>query len=284
MFPLDVLCVMRAWTMDLRVEMPGVRTPMIRLQARETKGLPQRFQLQKDRILPTPEAIGPDRTRGVIHRMPQPPLVFLLANNTPHFIHRGFTSSLQVHAHLGGIQGAEQCRVDRLQRRFVLPERTEHRVGPDPEPPRRIAKPTGVEAQSNDLLLDLGQTPTVARVEQKTPLSTRDILAQVALWPAACFATVDDLLAEAGGTWARDERHGPLLAVRRCQDEVQCDIKLSSSPLLAHYPGRLWIWQYVFPSDRLSEDPRTGIMRRHHANESGLQKAVSQAVRSVRLN
>jgi integron integrase len=52
------------------------------------------------------------------------------------------------------------------------------------------------------------------------------------------------------------------------------------------YPhaGRLWIWQYVFPSDRLSEDPRTGIMRRHHANESGLQKAVSQAGRSVRLN
>jgi integron integrase len=52
------------------------------------------------------------------------------------------------------------------------------------------------------------------------------------------------------------------------------------------YPraGRLWIWQYVFPSDRLSKDPRTGITRRHHASESGLQKAVSQAGRSVGLN
>jgi integron integrase len=52
------------------------------------------------------------------------------------------------------------------------------------------------------------------------------------------------------------------------------------------YPhaGRLWIWQYVFPSDRLSKDPRTGIIRRHHASESGLQKAVSQAGRSVGLN
>jgi integron integrase len=52
------------------------------------------------------------------------------------------------------------------------------------------------------------------------------------------------------------------------------------------YPhaGRLWIWQYVFPSDRVSKDPRTGITRRHHASESTLQKAVNQAGRSVGLN
>jgi integron integrase len=52
------------------------------------------------------------------------------------------------------------------------------------------------------------------------------------------------------------------------------------------YPraGRLWIWQCVFPSDRLSKDPRTGIIRRHHASESGLQRAVSQAGRAVGLN
>jgi integron integrase len=52
------------------------------------------------------------------------------------------------------------------------------------------------------------------------------------------------------------------------------------------YPraGRLWIWQYVFPSDRLSKDPRTGIIRRHHRRESGLPRAVSQAGRAVGLN
>jgi integron integrase len=38
-----------------------------------------------------------------------------------------------------------------------------------------------------------------------------------------------------------------------------------------------WIWQYVFPSDRLSKDPRTSTTRRHHVNESGLQKAVKEA-------
>jgi integron integrase len=51
------------------------------------------------------------------------------------------------------------------------------------------------------------------------------------------------------------------------------------------YPraGRLWIWQYVFPSNRLSRDPRTATVRRHHASESGLQRAVSQAGRSAEL-
>jgi len=51
------------------------------------------------------------------------------------------------------------------------------------------------------------------------------------------------------------------------------------------YPhaGRLWIWQYVFPSDRLSKDPRTEIIRRHHTSESGLQKAVPHAARLVGL-
>jgi len=45
------------------------------------------------------------------------------------------------------------------------------------------------------------------------------------------------------------------------------------------YPNahREWGWQYLFPSDRLSVDPRTGAVRRHHLDESGLQKAIRQA-------
>jgi integron integrase len=37
-------------------------------------------------------------------------------------------------------------------------------------------------------------------------------------------------------------------------------------------------WQYVFPAKKRSRDPRTGIVRRHHILESGLQKAVKKAV------
>ncbi len=52
------------------------------------------------------------------------------------------------------------------------------------------------------------------------------------------------------------------------------------------YPNanREWMWQYVFPSHRLSQDPRTGLTRRHHISGRGLQKAVKNAVRAVRIN
>jgi integron integrase len=52
------------------------------------------------------------------------------------------------------------------------------------------------------------------------------------------------------------------------------------------YPNasREWIWQYVFPSDRLSTDPRSGVTRRHHLDESGLQKAVRTAARAAGIN
>jgi integrase len=39
----------------------------------------------------------------------------------------------------------------------------------------------------------------------------------------------------------------------------------------------------VFPSDRLSTDPRSGLKRRHHVDESNLQRAVKDAVRLARL-
>ena len=37
-------------------------------------------------------------------------------------------------------------------------------------------------------------------------------------------------------------------------------------------------WQYVFPAKNRCVDPRSGITRRHHVLESGLQKAVKAAV------
>ncbi|HFQ91104.1 MAG TPA: integron integrase [Desulfobulbus sp.] len=36
-------------------------------------------------------------------------------------------------------------------------------------------------------------------------------------------------------------------------------------------------WQYVFPAKKRSVDPRSGVERRHHVLESGLQKAVKRA-------
>ncbi|MEX1033843.1 MAG: integron integrase [Cellvibrionaceae bacterium] len=40
-------------------------------------------------------------------------------------------------------------------------------------------------------------------------------------------------------------------------------------------------WHYLFPSDRLSVDPESGFWRRHHIDESGLQKAIKSAARKA---
>lgn len=45
--------------------------------------------------------------------------------------------------------------------------------------------------------------------------------------------------------------------------------------------GREWAWQYVFPSRGLSKDPRSGAIRRHHADEEALQRAMKKAVKDV---
>jgi integron integrase len=44
-----------------------------------------------------------------------------------------------------------------------------------------------------------------------------------------------------------------------------------------------WGWQWVFPSARLSADPRSGIVRRHHLSESPVQRAMRAAIRSARI-
>lgn len=44
-----------------------------------------------------------------------------------------------------------------------------------------------------------------------------------------------------------------------------------------------WGWQWVFPANKLSVDPRSGVTRRHHVDESGLQKAVRQAAKQAKI-
>jgi integron integrase len=48
--------------------------------------------------------------------------------------------------------------------------------------------------------------------------------------------------------------------------------------------AREFWWQYVFPSSKLSRDPRSGDVRRHHAHEGSLGRAVSDAVRAAGLS
>lgn len=82
------------------------------------------------------------------------------------------------------------------------------------------------------------------------------------------------------------------------QDRIRQTVRIHQRDLANGY-GRVWLpealhvkyphadretgWQYVFPSKRLSRDPRSGdrMLRRHHVHESRLQQVVRQAVREA---
>jgi integron integrase len=73
-----------------------------------------------------------------------------------------------------------------------------------------------------------------------------------------------------------------LVGVRKLHD---ADRKAGVGPaylpdaLARKYPkgGLEWRWQYVFPSFKLSIDPRGGAERRHHIHESALQRSIKKA-------
>ena len=55
--------------------------------------------------------------------------------------------------------------------------------------------------------------------------------------------------------------------------------------LARKYPTapREWAWQYVFPAGKISTDPRSGEVRRHHVQDQAVQRAIKQAVRDAGL-
>jgi integron integrase len=57
------------------------------------------------------------------------------------------------------------------------------------------------------------------------------------------------------------------------------------SALEKKYPNaaKEWAWQYVFPANELSVDPRSGLKRRHHQGEWILQKCIKEVRMKVGL-
>lgn len=70
------------------------------------------------------------------------------------------------------------------------------------------------------------------------------------------------------------------------QNQALCGIVFLPYALARKYPNKnkAFHWQYVFPSPRLSIDPRSGRKQRHHVYESVLQRAISNAVRRAGVN
>jgi site-specific recombinase XerD len=45
-----------------------------------------------------------------------------------------------------------------------------------------------------------------------------------------------------------------------------------------------WSWQYVFPANRLSIDPRTAVIRRHHQEGKSIQRVMKKTCKISGIN
>ena len=96
---------------------------------------------------------------------------------------------------------------------------------------------------------------------------------RVTMLPNLCQAALETQIAEVRRLHAAD--------LERDYGEVWLPAALSKK-----YPGasRDWRWQYVFPATRISIDPDGGKIRRHHFDESTVQRAVRTAARGCGLS
>jgi integron integrase len=62
------------------------------------------------------------------------------------------------------------------------------------------------------------------------------------------------------------------------------DVELPDA-LSRKYPGAPyeWGWKFVFPSHKVSTDPGTGVLRRHHVYENYVIRGVKEAARAARI-
>lgn len=60
-------------------------------------------------------------------------------------------------------------------------------------------------------------------------------------------------------------------------------VVMPTAGLERKYPnaGKELAWQWLFPSLKLSTDPATGLIRRHHIHESGIQRAIKPAAQKA---
>lgn len=48
--------------------------------------------------------------------------------------------------------------------------------------------------------------------------------------------------------------------------------------------GKSSSWQYLFPAQKVSQDPRSGVIRRHHIGEQSVQRAVKRAIKELGIH
>jgi integron integrase len=93
---------------------------------------------------------------------------------------------------------------------------------------------------------------------------------RVVMLPASLVSALRSQLAHARTLWADDEAQG--------RGGVELPHALDRKYPRAHLS---WAWFWVFPQDRHSTDPRTGVIRRHHLFDQTFQRAFKRAVQAA---
>jgi integron integrase len=93
---------------------------------------------------------------------------------------------------------------------------------------------------------------------------------RVTMLPASVIEPLKTHLARAKALYQRDLASG--------HGDVELPDALARKYPKAPYE---WAWKFVFPSHKLSTDPRTGVIRRHHVYENYLVRGVKDAVRAA---
>lgn len=85
--------------------------------------------------------------------------------------------------------------------------------------------------------------------------------------PSSLVADLEGQIAVARQQWRRDREAG--LPGVQLPDALE-----RKKP----QEGQTFAWTWLFPAREVSVDPRSGIRRRHHAHEQGIQRAIKRAV------
>jgi integron integrase len=91
---------------------------------------------------------------------------------------------------------------------------------------------------------------------------------RVTMLPGAVIEQLKAHLVHVKALHVRDVAHG--------YGDVELPDALARKYPRAQYE---WGWKFIFPSHKLSTDPRTGVIRRHHVYENYLARGVREAAR-----
>jgi len=93
---------------------------------------------------------------------------------------------------------------------------------------------------------------------------------RVVMLPTSLVTPLREQLTHARSLWADDAAQG--------RGGVELPYALERKYPRAHLS---WAWFWVFPQDRHSADPRTGVIRRHHLFDQSFQRAFKRAVQAT---